>query len=84
MPTRVTGTYPDVLAGRPVRFTACGKVLLLPGANQVTEPATDRYSVQDVVLARPGARVLDPAAQRPCPPPGQRPWPGGPRGGSCG
>jgi arabinofuranan 3-O-arabinosyltransferase len=61
VPTRVTGTYPDVLAGRPVRFTACGKFLLLPGANEVTEPATDRYSVQDVVLARPGARVLDPA-----------------------
>ena len=60
VPTRVTGTYPDVLAGRPVRFTACGKVLLLPGANQVTEPATDRYSVQDVVVAQPGARVLDP------------------------
>jgi arabinofuranan 3-O-arabinosyltransferase len=60
VPTRVTGTYPDVLAGRPVRFTACGKVLLLPGANEVIEPATDQYSVQDVVLARPGARVLDP------------------------
>ena len=58
--TRVTGTYPDVLAGRPVPFTACGQVLLRPGPNQVTEPATDRYSVQDVVLARPGARVLDP------------------------
>jgi len=61
VPTRVTGTYPDVLAGRPVRFTACGTVLLRPGANEVTEPATDQYSVQDVVLARPGARVLDPA-----------------------
>ena len=58
--TRVTGSDPDVLAGRPVRFTACGKVLLLPGSNEVTEPATDRYSVQDVVLAQPGARVLDP------------------------
>jgi arabinofuranan 3-O-arabinosyltransferase len=62
VPTRVTGTYPDVLTGRPVRFAACGQVLLQPGTNQVAEPATDRYSVQDVVLARPGARVLDPAA----------------------
>jgi arabinofuranan 3-O-arabinosyltransferase len=62
VPTRVTGTYPDVLAGRPVRFTACGKVLLLPGTNEVTEPAADQYSVQDVVVAQPGARVLDPAA----------------------
>jgi arabinofuranan 3-O-arabinosyltransferase len=72
--TRVTGSYPDLLAGRPVRFTACGRALLLPGTNQVTESATDRYSVQDVVVARPGARVLAPPATAASPRPAIQAW----------
>jgi arabinofuranan 3-O-arabinosyltransferase len=62
VPTRVTGSFAALLTGQPLRFTACAKVIVAAGVNQVTEPAGDRYSVQDVVLARPGARVLDPAA----------------------
>ena len=61
VPTRVTGGFAALLSGQPLRFTACAKVIVHAGANQVTEPAGDRYGVQDVVLARPGARVLNPA-----------------------
>jgi arabinofuranan 3-O-arabinosyltransferase len=55
VPTEVTGTYADLLAGRPLRFTACHAVTLAAGANQVTEPATDALDVQDVVLDTAGA-----------------------------
>jgi arabinofuranan 3-O-arabinosyltransferase len=65
VPTRVTGTFADLLAGQPLRFTACAPVAVRPGANQVTEPARDSYSVQDVVLAPPGARVLTTAGTAP-------------------
>lgn len=49
--TRVTGTYASVLTEQPLRFSACAPVTLRAGLNQVTEPARDSYSVQDVVLA---------------------------------
>ena len=50
VPTRVSGTFADLLNGRPMEFTACSEVTLAPGANRVTEPQTDAFSVQDVVL----------------------------------
>ena len=49
VPTRVSGTFADLRAGRPLRFTACSPVRLRAGANQVVEPGWDAYSIQDVV-----------------------------------
>jgi arabinofuranan 3-O-arabinosyltransferase len=52
--TEVTGSYADLLAGRPLRFTACRAVTLAAGPNRVTESGTDAFDVQDVVLGTPG------------------------------
>jgi arabinofuranan 3-O-arabinosyltransferase len=54
VPTGVAGTFADLRAGRPVRFTACLAVSLAAGTNRVTEPATDAFNVQDVVLQPAG------------------------------
>jgi arabinofuranan 3-O-arabinosyltransferase len=62
IPTGVSGTVADVLSGRPVRFTACLAVPLSAGTNQVTEPASDSFSVQDVVLVASGASATRIAA----------------------
>lgn len=50
VPTRVSGTFAALLSGQPLRFTACSPVDLATGANQVVEPSSDAFSVQDVVL----------------------------------
>jgi arabinofuranan 3-O-arabinosyltransferase len=50
VPTRVSGTFAALLTGQPLRFTACSPVTLAAGANQVVEPSSDAFSVQDVVL----------------------------------
>ncbi|HEY2287879.1 MAG TPA: hypothetical protein VGH88_19230, partial [Streptosporangiaceae bacterium] len=60
VPTRVSGTFADVLTERPVAFTACRGVRLAAGANQVTEPQSDAFDVQDVVIG--AARAGRPAA----------------------
>ncbi|MGH3248212.1 MAG: alpha-(1-_3)-arabinofuranosyltransferase domain-containing protein, partial [Trebonia sp.] len=54
VPTGASGTFADLLNGTPVRFTACLAVTLGAGTNQVTEPASDAFDVQDVVLERAG------------------------------
>ena len=51
LPTRVSGTFAALLTGQPMRFTACSPVALAAGVNQVTEPPSDAFSVQDVVLS---------------------------------
>jgi len=51
VPTKVSGTFAELLNQQPMQFTACSPVTLAAGANQVTEPQTDSFSVQDVVLA---------------------------------
>ena len=51
VPTRVSGTFEALLTGQPLRFTACSPVTLAAGANQVTGPSSDVFSVQDVVLS---------------------------------
>jgi len=61
VPTRVSGTFAALLAGQPMRFTTCSQVSLAAGVNQVTEPSSDAFSVQDVVLSGPPS----PPAQRP-------------------
>ncbi len=48
--TRVSGSFASLLTGRPLRFTACAPVSLSGGGNRVVEPATDAFSVQDVVV----------------------------------
>ena len=53
VPTRVSGTLAALLAGQPMQFTACSPVALAAGVNQVTEPSSDAFSVQDVVLGGP-------------------------------
>ena len=50
VPTRVSGSFASLLTGRPLRFTACSPVTLTGGGNRVVEPATDVFSVQDVVI----------------------------------
>ncbi len=69
----MSGTFADVLTGRPLQFTACSGVTVAPGVNRVVEPATDAFDVQDVVLDRatgtPARRGRRP---RPRPPGGPR------------
>jgi arabinofuranan 3-O-arabinosyltransferase len=48
--TKVSGTFADLLNSRPMEFTACRAVPLAAGANQVTEPHSDAFDVQDVVV----------------------------------
>ena len=54
VPTGVTGTFADLLNGRPMRFTACTSVPLGAGVNRVTDAATDIFDVRDVVLQTAG------------------------------
>jgi SAM-dependent methyltransferase len=54
VPTRVSGTFTALLSGQPMRFTACSPVDLAAGANQVVEPSSDAFSVQDIALYRLG------------------------------
>jgi arabinofuranan 3-O-arabinosyltransferase len=61
VPTRVSGTFADLLTGRPVQFTACSRLRLAAGRNQVTEPAGDAFSVQDATLIRSAAGLASPA-----------------------
>jgi len=51
LPTQVTGTFAELLAGQPMPFTACPAARIAAGANRVAEPPTDPFDVQDVVLA---------------------------------
>jgi arabinofuranan 3-O-arabinosyltransferase len=62
VPTRVSGTYADLLNARPMAFTACTGVTLAAGANQVTEPQSDAFDVQDVVLGTAAGGHAAPAA----------------------
>jgi arabinofuranan 3-O-arabinosyltransferase len=57
VPTRVAGTYADLLNGRPMQFTACAAAPVRAGRNAVTESATDKtgWDVQDVLVSPPGA-----------------------------
>jgi arabinofuranan 3-O-arabinosyltransferase len=62
VPTRVWGTYADLLDQRPLHFAACSPVAIQAGGNQVTEPARDSYSIQDVVVGAPLPAGAAPAA----------------------
>jgi arabinofuranan 3-O-arabinosyltransferase len=63
VPTRVWGTYTDLLDQRPLHFASCSPVTIRAGSNQVTEPVRDSYSVQDVVVGAPLPAAAAPAAR---------------------
>jgi arabinofuranan 3-O-arabinosyltransferase len=63
VPTRVSGTFADLLEGRPMSFTACSGVSVRAGGNRVIEPSTDGFSVQTVVLDQTGPGSLAGAAR---------------------
>ncbi|KAA9381468.1 DUF3367 domain-containing protein [Microbispora cellulosiformans] len=48
--TRVEGVYGDVLTGRPLRFTSCGKVRVAPGATRIRAVPLDPFRVDSVVM----------------------------------
>ncbi len=62
VPTRVSGSFTSLLTGGPLQFTACSTVMLAAGTNRVVEPATDGFSIQDMVLTSVGGPALAPAA----------------------
>ncbi|HEX5289543.1 MAG TPA: alpha-(1-_3)-arabinofuranosyltransferase family protein [Streptosporangiaceae bacterium] len=68
VPTRVSGTFADLLNDAPVQFTACRRVALAAGANQVTEPHSDAFDVQDVVIGAVPAGHAAAASAGPTPP----------------
>jgi arabinofuranan 3-O-arabinosyltransferase len=54
VPTQVSGTFADLLTGRPMPFTACSRVTIARGTNRIVEPVHDGFDVQDAVLVRNG------------------------------
>jgi arabinofuranan 3-O-arabinosyltransferase len=63
--TRVSGTFADLRATRPMRFTACSPVRLRAGINQVTEPGWDTFSVQDVAVQTRALPAVGPVPEVP-------------------
>jgi arabinofuranan 3-O-arabinosyltransferase len=63
VPTRVSGTFGDVLEGRPLSFSACTSISLAAGTNEVVEPSQDAFSVQSVVLDTTGTGTAGAAGQ---------------------
>jgi arabinofuranan 3-O-arabinosyltransferase len=57
LPTQVSGTFADLLTGRPMSFTACSGAVIAKGTNRVLEPVRDAFDVQDVVLVRSGGAL---------------------------
>jgi len=60
LPTRATGTYGDLLTGRPMSFAACSPAALRAGQNTVVESGSDPtgFDVQSVLLDPPGPSGL--------------------------
>ncbi|TDD72544.1 DUF3367 domain-containing protein [Actinomadura darangshiensis] len=54
--TQATGTLGDLLAGRPIQFTACGGAALKAGPNHLTGEPLGSYRLDTVTVgAKPGA-----------------------------
>jgi arabinofuranan 3-O-arabinosyltransferase len=63
VPTRVSGTFADLVTQQPLTFSACSPVPASAGINRVAEPVSNAFSVQDVVLtAAPLPPARPPAA----------------------
>lgn len=59
VPTRASGTFGDLLAGRPLRFSACEQATLTTGPNRLTAVPFDPYRVDTVTVgAKPGAGAV--------------------------
>jgi arabinofuranan 3-O-arabinosyltransferase len=54
VPTRATGTFGDLLAGRAIPFQACRPVTLAPGDNTLTQAAFNGFRI-DSALVEPSA-----------------------------
>jgi len=59
VPTSVSGTFTDVHNGSPLDFAACGVTRINAGSNRVTEPGSDSFDIQDVVLQLHHGPLLD-------------------------
>ncbi|GAB2835867.1 alpha-(1-_3)-arabinofuranosyltransferase [Actinocorallia aurea] len=59
--TRAEGSYGDVLAGRPLRFTSCGKAGLAEGVNRVTASRYGQYRVDGLVVG--GEALPEPSGE---------------------
>ncbi|MCO6005980.1 alpha-(1-_3)-arabinofuranosyltransferase [Actinoallomurus purpureus] len=55
VPTRATGTYADLLQGRPIRFHACRTVTVRAGDDRLTPVPFDTFRVDSAVLSPVGA-----------------------------
>jgi arabinofuranan 3-O-arabinosyltransferase len=63
VPTRASGTFTDVLAGRPLRFVACRAVRLRAGANELDPVAFDSFRVDSAVVDPAGGVAAMPPAR---------------------
>ncbi|GLY91456.1 coagulation factor 5/8 type [Actinoallomurus iriomotensis] len=64
VPTRASGSFADVLAGRPLRFTACRTVRLRAGANTLDPVAFDSFRIDSAVVdPADGIASVPPARQ---------------------
>jgi arabinofuranan 3-O-arabinosyltransferase len=53
--TKATGTLGDLLAGRPLQFSACKQAVLAKGQNHLTSVAFDNYRIDTVTVGtKPG------------------------------
>ncbi len=62
MQTKATGTLGDLLAGRPLQFSACKQAVLTKGQNHLTSVAFDTYRIDTVTV---GTKPGPDAAARP-------------------
>ncbi|TDD68035.1 DUF3367 domain-containing protein [Actinomadura rubrisoli] len=51
--TKATGTFGDLLAGRPLRFTACGRPQMKAGPNHLASVPLDSYRVETMTVGAP-------------------------------
>ncbi len=51
--TRARGTVGDLLAGRPLRFSACGEARVRAGGNRLMVPPSASYRIASVTVAAP-------------------------------
>ncbi len=64
VPTRATGTYADLLAGRAFRFTACRKVKITAGTGELAPVPFDAFRVDSAVLDPAGSSGVASAPRR--------------------
>ncbi len=55
VPTRATGTFGDLLAGRAIRFRACRKITVRPGDNALAPAPFDAFRIDSAVIAPTGS-----------------------------